>query len=259
MVAAQLQKSGEQEQRAAEQLAAMSLKLQGVGATEECWIRSSFDEIDRKMRGKQSELEQLQNQCKAHEDKIQLALGEAQTLSECENALQWALQVTMGSRARGREIQGSVEKCRSKLQTLKKAKHAADEAEEKARAQKMLEFESKISLKMAELERIHSLTQTAESQRRHEEQQRDQARSTVEKLRTEVESCRAKLEEEAKAELCVICMDAPKTHIFSPCGHQCVCGACAHELQEHHEKEGGGELRCPVCRKGCWGTMQVFK
>jgi hypothetical protein len=26
-----------------------------------------------------------------------------------------------------------------------------------------------------------------------------------------------------EAELCVVCLDAPKTHLLVPCGHQCVC------------------------------------
>ena len=32
---------------------------------------------------------------------------------------------------------------------------------------------------------------------------------------------------QAGEEDCVICLDAPKTHILAPCGHQCVCGTCA--------------------------------
>jgi hypothetical protein len=32
--------------------------------------------------------------------------------------------------------------------------------------------------------------------------------------------------------LCVLCLDAPKDHIIVPCGHQCVCGACAEKLKK---------------------------
>jgi nucleoid-associated protein YgaU len=30
---------------------------------------------------------------------------------------------------------------------------------------------------------------------------------------------------------CVLCLDAPNDHIITPCGHQCVCGACAEKLK----------------------------
>ena len=39
--------------------------------------------------------------------------------------------------------------------------------------------------------------------------------------------------------LCVLCLDAPKDHIIIPCGHQCVCGACAEKLK--------GVKRNPAC------------
>jgi hypothetical protein len=37
---------------------------------------------------------------------------------------------------------------------------------------------------------------------------------------------------------CIICMTNPKTHLAAPCGHHCVCGTCAAELQ-----------LCPYCRQ----------
>jgi hypothetical protein len=39
--------------------------------------------------------------------------------------------------------------------------------------------------------------------------------------------------------LCVMCLDAPKDHIITPCGHQCVCEACAEALKR--------VKRDPVC------------
>jgi hypothetical protein len=38
---------------------------------------------------------------------------------------------------------------------------------------------------------------------------------------------------------CVMCLNAPKDHIITPCGHQCVCGACAEKLK--------GVKRNPAC------------
>ena len=57
------------------------------------------------------------------------------------------------------------------------------------------------------------------------------------------------VEEEA---LCVVCMDAPKNHVVLPCLHQCLCAACAQQLQEQ------GAQSCPVCRTPIERIGQVF-
>ena len=58
------------------------------------------------------------------------------------------------------------------------------------------------------------------------------------------------LEEEA---LCVVCMDAPKQHIILPCGHQCVCEACAQQLTQTTSPS------CPVCRAPIRETTRVYR
>jgi interleukin-1 receptor-associated kinase 1 len=44
--------------------------------------------------------------------------------------------------------------------------------------------------------------------------------------------------------MCVICMDAPRTTRFSPCGHSQCCEACADLVI----RRGSGASRCPYCR-----------
>jgi hypothetical protein len=51
---------------------------------------------------------------------------------------------------------------------------------------------------------------------------------------------------------CVVCFDAPKDHIIVPCGHQCVCEACAQQLTKTRTP------MCPVCRGPIIQTMKVF-
>ena len=46
--------------------------------------------------------------------------------------------------------------------------------------------------------------------------------------------------EEESSNECVVCMDAPKTHILVPCFHKCLCEECAERIPV------GGH--CPVCR-----------
>ena len=53
--------------------------------------------------------------------------------------------------------------------------------------------------------------------------------------------------------LCVVCMDAPKQHIILPCGHQCVCEACAQQLTQTTSPS------CPVCRAPIRETTRVYR
>mmetsp|Transcript_3326 Transcript_3326/g.6213 ORF Transcript_3326/g.6213 Transcript_3326/m.6213 type:complete len:134 (+) Transcript_3326:2238-2639(+) len=51
--------------------------------------------------------------------------------------------------------------------------------------------------------------------------------------------------------VCVVCMDEPSTHIFYPCGHQCVCKSDADILMSSTKV-------CPLCRKPALGVVQVY-
>jgi hypothetical protein len=57
---------------------------------------------------------------------------------------------------------------------------------------------------------------------------------------------------DADETLCVLCLDAPKDHIIVPCGHQCVCGACAEKLKKARS------ALCPFCRAPINATFKVF-
>ena len=46
--------------------------------------------------------------------------------------------------------------------------------------------------------------------------------------------------------LCVVCLDAERTHAFLPCGHRCVCEGCL------------GLSHCPICRAVATGTLRVY-
>ena len=49
---------------------------------------------------------------------------------------------------------------------------------------------------------------------------------------------------------CVICLDCASSHAFIPCGHVCVCAACA--------CEDAALTVCPVCRAETTGTLRVY-
>jgi hypothetical protein len=56
----------------------------------------------------------------------------------------------------------------------------------------------------------------------------------------------------SQEELCTICLDASRDHILVPCGHQCVCGACAVMLSST-------KTVCPICRSSIRETIRVFR
>lgn len=51
---------------------------------------------------------------------------------------------------------------------------------------------------------------------------------------------------------CSVCMAEENVAAFAPCGHQCVCMACAQRVMEQNR-------RCPVCREPCTGFLRIFR
>ena len=47
--------------------------------------------------------------------------------------------------------------------------------------------------------------------------------------------------------LCIMCQDRRPEVVLAPCGHQNVCGPCAHEWNGRPPRDGGGS--CPMCRQ----------
>ena len=50
---------------------------------------------------------------------------------------------------------------------------------------------------------------------------------------------------------CVICFEAPQTHVFVPCGHVCACKECSARVMAKNKK-------CPMCNKVSKMTMELF-
>ena len=57
------------------------------------------------------------------------------------------------------------------------------------------------------------------------------------------------IDNEKENQLCVVCIDSPRSHILVPCGHVCLCAACA-------EREVWDE--CPVCRTATSMVLRAF-
>ena len=51
---------------------------------------------------------------------------------------------------------------------------------------------------------------------------------------------------------CIVCMDAPRTHIFVPCGHHCACLDCGNAIMATANES------CPLCRHPVAMLMPVF-
>jgi hypothetical protein len=52
---------------------------------------------------------------------------------------------------------------------------------------------------------------------------------------------------------CVVCWGGPRSHCFVPCGHQCVCAACAEATVRTIK------ACCPMCRAPVERAVKVFK
>ncbi len=55
---------------------------------------------------------------------------------------------------------------------------------------------------------------------------------------------------DAEADQCSICLDAPRSHVFAPCGHMTACGACAVRFRKQP---------CPLCRTKVQTIVKLFK
>jgi len=51
---------------------------------------------------------------------------------------------------------------------------------------------------------------------------------------------------------CIICLDAPVTHLFVPCGHMVACARCAEMVMRNAEQV------CPVCRTPASSVCKFF-
>lgn len=58
-------------------------------------------------------------------------------------------------------------------------------------------------------------------------------------------------EDVKEGEECVVCMVKKKTHLFTPCGHLCVCKKCAKKVKNEFNE-------CPMCKIEIEGICQVY-
>ncbi len=61
----------------------------------------------------------------------------------------------------------------------------------------------------------------------------------------------------ATASSCVVCLSAPRTHAYVPCGHFCVCFSCAKQ-QTQQPRTLAAASSCPVCQQPCTRIMRIF-
>ena len=138
------------------------------------------------------------------------------------------------------EARGMIEK--AKTEQAERARAAAEEAEAAAavKAAERLRME----------EEVAALTLTVQSDARR--MQSDALRLRQMQAQLGVPPAAPALHPDDAEDQCVLCLDAPKDHIIIPCGHQCVCEACAEKL-----KKARNPL-CPFCRAPINATHKVF-
>ena len=62
---------------------------------------------------------------------------------------------------------------------------------------------------------------------------------------------------------CVICLDAPRTHVFIPCGHVCTCRSCSNALIGQTPSDPWMDdavplVQCPICKQAVQQIIPVF-
>ena len=82
------------------------------------------------------------------------------------------------------------------------------------------------------------------------------ARERLRKVKAieDMEARAAAARAQAAAETCAICMNAPRTHAFVPCGHRSLCGDCA----VHFDAFPSHEQVCLVCRTPARGALRIY-
>lgn len=79
-------------------------------------------------------------------------------------------------------------------------------------------------------------------------------------VKVEVSQQRAQLDDRTSAEggfpqtECVVCMVEEVTTLLAPCGHVCMCSACAHTVLAASD----GERRCPLCRVAVQSSYRAY-
>lgn len=66
-----------------------------------------------------------------------------------------------------------------------------------------------------------------------------------------VSALKMQLEQQKEKSLCLICQDAPKSIIFLPCRHMCLCEDCCNQLLNRR-------ATCPLCRKAILNPIKVY-
>lgn len=56
---------------------------------------------------------------------------------------------------------------------------------------------------------------------------------------------------------CVVCLSAPRTHIFAPCGHLCLCNTCAFKTP-YRKRKRAKKHSCPICRQESTSIVKVY-
>jgi hypothetical protein len=141
------------------------------------------------------------------------------------------------------EAKGMLEQARSA--EAERARVAAEEAA----AVKAVVVSAEAAERLQMEQELAALTLSVQSDARRV--QRDRLR--VQQIQARLGVPPAATAPQAEEEMCVLCLDAPKDHIITPCGHQCVCGACAEKLKAVKRNPA-----CPICREPINATFKVF-
>jgi len=196
----------------------------------------------KKLYHKEREIEALKNDKQRLQQALQQSNSQCRLSEQKVRVLQAKLKDAVAVHAREKEsFAFQLQSCEALLNTCKEEKQQM--------CDRIEELES--SWVPKDIANLECLLEGCSSDDLCEAQSKIQAK-IQESIRRAEHALEMQKYHSSSQKTCTICLDAPKSHMFEPCRHYCVCEVCADRVLQHLPKQ------CPICRGGVVTSSRVY-